>query len=311
MKLLITGHCGFIGQNFVRMYKDKHTIVGIDKLGYASDRRAAALCQTRVLDIAEDNLDFLGLANPPFDGVINFAAESHVDNSIASPDPFMKSNFIGTFKLLEFVKNYKIPRFLQASTDEVYGDLQPDDPPFSDDFLLKPSSPYSASKAAADMLVLSYCRTYGINAVITRSCNNYGPFQYKEKLLPVVILRALSDQKIPVYGVGKNIREWIFVEDNCEAIMTTFLKGNSGEIYNIGSGMEITNIDLVKIILEIMDKPESLIEFVTDRKGHDLRYALDFNKISTELNWYPNTSLECGLRKTIDWYTKNPNYWRD
>jgi dTDP-glucose 4,6-dehydratase len=211
------------------MYKDQHEIIGIDKLGYASDKNAISLCYGVYADIC--NIHKCDLPTD-FDAIINFAAESHVDNSIASPEPFMTSNFMGTYQLLEFARKHNIPRFVQIGTDEVYGDLSPDDPPFSNLHEMKPSSPYSASKASADMLVLAYHRTYGMDVVITRSCNNYGPYQYKEKLIPVVITKSLNDEQIPLYGDGLNMREWIYVEDNCEGIMASVLKGKSGGIYN-------------------------------------------------------------------------------
>jgi dTDP-glucose 4,6-dehydratase len=311
MKLLVTGNCGFIGQNFVRMFRDKYEIVGMDKLGYASDMKALDLCLNHIMDIT-DKEDVEGtIANEKPEIIINFAAESHVDNSINSPEPFMYSNFIGTFNLLEAARKCGVRRFVQIGTDEVYGDLQPYDSPFSDKFKLKPSSPYSASKTAADVLVLSYHRTYGMNTVITRTCNNYGPFQYKEKFLPVIIMNALNDSPIPVYGVGKNIREWIYVEDNCEGLEAAMVYGKSGGIYHIGTGEEFENLDMVKKILAIMNKPESLITFVTDRKGHDLRYALDNSLTYSELKWKPKISIEDGLKKTINWIEKNPNYWKE
>lgn len=309
MKILVTGNCGFIGQNFVRMYKDEHEIIGFDAKLYAHDWRAASLCRTMTGDISNKNhLDFLFNNVGPFDAIVNFAAESHVDNSIKSPRPFI-NNFLGTFELLEKFRKYNHGRFLQVSTDEVLGDLKKDDLPFSNSYELKPSSPYSASKASSDLLTLSYARTYNINVVITRSCNNYGRFQYKEKLLPVIILNALKNKQIPVYGTGENQREWIYVEDNCEGIMSALIHGKSSGIYNLGSGIEITNLDLVKKILDIMGKPHSLISFVEDRKGHDFRYFMDSSISNKELNWNARTSLEIGLEKTINWFTSNPNYW--
>lgn len=306
MKLLVTGHCGFIGQNFVRLYNNDYNIVGMDKLGYASDDTALDLCAGGIGDLCyPHNIEAIFNVYGPFDAIINFAAESHVDNSIASPKPFMRSNFIGTFNLLEAARKYKVSRFVQIGTDEVYGDLEPEDPPFSNLHELKPSSPYSASKAAADVLVLSYGRTYKMDVVITRSCNNYGPFQHKEKFIPVVIRNALAENKIPLYGDGLNMREWIHVEDNCKGVLAALLKGKSGGIYNLGSGVETTNIDLLKTILRHLDKPESLIEFVTDRKGHDRRYFLDSTISYEELKWKPEISLNDGLKSTIEWFVKN------
>lgn len=303
MKILLTGNCGFIGQNLVKLYSNKHEFIGLDKLGYASDIGAAKLCPTWILSTAFDDLDPV-FKHTKFDAIINMAAESHVDNSIASPEPFMYNNFIGTFRLLEMARKYNIKNFLQIGTDESYGDLQPNDPPFSNNHLLKPSSPYSASKTSADLLVLSYNRTYGMNTIITRSCNNYGPFQYEEKLIPVIIINALKNKEIPIYGNGLNQREWIYVDDNCHGIMSALINGKSGGIYNIGSGIEKTNIDLVKQILAIMDKPEALIKFVSDRPGHDLRYAMDSGESKTDLKWDISTKLEDGLKMTVNWFTK-------
>lgn len=308
MKILITGNCGFIGQNFVRMFRDEHQFVGVDKMGYASDSRAAKLCPTWKLDLASDDLNPV-FRNEKFDGIVNMAAESHVDNSIISPEIFIQSNIVGTARLLEMTRKYNVPRFLQVSTDEVMGDLQINDPPFSNPHLLRPSSPYSSSKASADLITQSYNRTFNLNTVITRSCNNFGPYQYKEKFIPVVIKNALNNSNIPVYGTGQNIREWIYVEDNCHGIMKVFLNGKSGQIYNIGSGMEVQNLKIVKQILSILNKPLSLIKMVEDRLGHDFRYALDYSLIRNELNWDAKIHLDEGLKRTIKWFTENPNYW--
>ena len=306
MKLLLTGHCGFIGQNFVRLYADEHEIVGIDKMGYASDKDALSLCVSYQEDIAAQGFikkfERICSAHGPFDAIINFAAESHVDNSIKSPRTFVDSNIIGTFNMLEIARHYKIARFLQVGTDEVYGDLRPNDPPFSNLYEMKPSSPYSASKAAADMLVMSYCRTYGLDGIITRSCNNYGPHQYHEKLIPVVITKALKNQPIPVYGDGSNMREWIYVDDNCRGIMAALINGKSKQIYNLGSGIEKTNLDLVKEILFHLDRPPTLIEMVEDRKGHDFRYFLDSQNSYSELSWDIQTDFSDGIRATIEHY---------
>lgn len=307
MKILLTGNCGFIGQNFVRLFNKEHTIIGLDKMGYASDKSAAKLCPTWILDLSKDNLEQV-FEHTKFDAIVHMAAESHVDNSIKSPESFIFSNYIGTFNLLEMAKKYKL-RFLFVDTDEVYGDLSLIDTPFSDYNNLKPSSPYSASKAAASLLVMSYHRTYGIDTIITRSCNNYGPFQYKEKFLPVVMLNALNNTQIPIYGRGDNVREWIFVEDNCYGIMNVLQNGESGEIYNIGSRMEKSNLEMVKQVLALMSKSENLIKFVEDRKGHDLRYAMDSSKMLNELKWEAKTHLINGLQKTIKWYVENPRYW--
>ena len=303
MKILVTGHCGFIGQNFVRMFSDEHNFTGIDKLGYASDENATQLCLTHTLDLSDNTFlsqcEKIIKENDNFDAIVNFAAESHVDNSIKSPGVFVQSNIVGTFNLLEIARKFNIPKFIQISTDEVYGDLSLDDPPFSDLGALKPSSPYSASKASADLLVQSYFRTFGLNGCIVRSCNNYGPHQFEEKLIPVVITRALQNKKIPIYGTGKNVREWIYVQDNCRAIMLVLQFGENHKIYNLGSGVEKDNLELVGLILDKMNKSHSLIEFVEDRKGHDYRYALDSSLIRTELNWAPRVAFDEGLERTI------------
>ena len=277
----------------------------MDALKYASDLEATQhYCTTIICDLS-DGLDLESWLEPPylpFDACIHFAAESHVDNSISNPGVFVQSNIVGTFNLLECVRRGYINKLVHVSTDEVYGDLQPGDPPFSNPNIFNPSSPYSATKAAADMLVMSYIRTYGIDASIVRMSNNYGPHQYEEKLIPVIIDKASKDQKIPVYGTGKNMREWIYVEDACKAIDDVLNLGKLGEVYNIGSGFEIENLDLVKKILDLMGKPESLISFVEDRKGHDMRYFLDSSKIRNELGWKPEVSFEEGIQRTIDFY---------
>jgi dTDP-glucose 4,6-dehydratase len=307
MKLLVTGNCGFIGQNFVRMFGGKYDVVGMDKINYASDYNASDLCPTLITDICSSNHIDDAFKSFGFDAIINFAAESHVDNSINAPDPFMYSNFIGTFMLLEAAKKYNVSRFIQISTDEVYGDLKhKDDKPFSTDSRYNPSSPYSASKAAADMLVSSYYRTYGLDTVIIRSCNNYGPYQFKEKFIPVIISNALHDRPIPLYGSGSNIREWIFVEDNCFAIEEILRDGRSGTIYHVGTSEEFSNRFLVEKILGMLDKPTSLINEVEDRKGHDFRYALE---CENELKWSPMVDISEGLGLTIDWIRDNPSYW--
>tara|TARA_R110000796_G_scaffold252389_1_gene386542 strand:- start:1105 stop:2043 length:939 start_codon:yes stop_codon:yes gene_type:complete len=307
MRLLVTGHCGFIGQNFVRMYHSQHQIVGIDKMGYASDEAVAKFCVEHFeLDTSRADFgpvfDEINQKCGPFDAIINFAAESHVDNSIKSPGVFIQSNIIGTFNLLEAAKRHNIEKFIQIGTDEVYGDLMPEDPPFSDLHTMKPSSPYSASKASADLLALSYHRTYGLNVVVTRSCNNYGPYQHGEKFIPVIISKALNNEPIPVYGTGLNMREWIYVEDNCEGVMKAVLNGAPGSIYNLGSGNEKNNLDLVKEILLNMGKSLSLVEMVEDRKGHDFRYFIDSDISYDELNWKPDTDFSKGIKKTIRYY---------
>jgi dTDP-glucose 4,6-dehydratase len=312
MRILVTGNCGFIPQTFVRLYRGSHDIVGIDAGCYASDPRACTLCPTVFGDITNPEcLKELFDKHGKFDAIIHAAAESHVDNSISSPKPFMTTNFMGTFELLEKAREHGVKRFLFLSTDEVYGDLKSGDPPFSNLCQLKPSSPYSASKTAADVLVQAYGKTYGMDVVITRSSNCYGPYQYREKFLPVVILNALADHPIPVYGRGLNQREWLFCEDNCRGIMAALERGRSGGIYNLGSGVEARNIDMVRKILDLMGRSHSLISFVEDRKGHDFRYFLDSSVAQNELGWKAEVPLEDGLRKTVEWYMQNPAYWEE
>jgi dTDP-glucose 4,6-dehydratase len=244
------------------------------------------------------------------DVVINFAAESHVDRSIMDCCSFIHTNIRGTQVLLDACRQYNIPRFVQISTDEVYGSLRADDPPFTEDNQICPNSPYAASKAAADLLVRSYHKTYGMDVVITRCSNNYGPFQFPEKLIPLMITNALQDLELPVYGDGKNIRDWIHVADHCAAIDIVMRKGRPGQVYNIGAESESCNIDIVKYILSRMDKPETLIRYVSDRPGHDRRYAMDASKLKKELGWKPLISFEDGMNQTISWYIEHEMWWQ-
>jgi dTDP-glucose 4,6-dehydratase len=309
MKILVTGNCGFIGQNFVRMFNKEHEIYGFDMMGYASDKNAISLCPTIIGDLSKkENVEQI-LSLNPLDAIIHFAAESHVDNSILAPRHFLTSNIIGTFNLLDIVRIMCVKKIIIVSTDEVYGELTLSDNPFNNVNLLKPSSPYSASKASADMLALSFCRTYGIDITITRCCNNYGKFQYKEKFIPVIILNALENKLIPIYGSGGNRREWINVEDHCKGIMASIKNGKKGHIYHIGSNIEMRNISLVGKILDIMKKPHSLMTFIEDRIGHDFRYALNIEKSQEELNWKTEKDFDEGLKDTIQWFIENPNYW--
>jgi len=308
MRLLVTGNCGFIGQNFVKLYKDKHEIIGMDMLTYASDRNALLLCQTVIGDISNQYDLEQAFALGPFDAVVNFAAFSHVDNSIAFPESFLKSNVNGTFYLLETVRQ-RGGRFVQISTDETMGFLNIDDPPFSDPYHMKPSSPYSASKAAADCFVIAYGNTYGMDVVITKSCNNYGPLQFHEKLIAMTITNAIANRPVLIHGKGEQIREWIWVNDHCHGIMAALEHGQKMGIYHFGSGLEIRNIDIVIKILDMMGKPQSLIKFVEDRKGNDFRYLLDSSQTCAKLGWSANMPFENGLRQTIEWYAANPSYW--
>ena len=311
-KLLVTGGSGFIGCNFIEyMLKTYSTyeIVNVDLLTYAgsleNNRAVSGYPQYRFIqgDIRDRTFIFELFEKEMFDWVVNFAAESHVDRSIENPADFLTTNILGTQILMDACRAYQVKRFHQVSTDEVYGDLALDSELlFTEDFPLKASSPYSASKASADLLVLSYFRTFQLPVTISRCSNNYGPYQFPEKLIPLMILKALKNAKLPVYGTGENIRDWLHVLDHCKAIDAILHKGCSGEVYNIGGNQEYSNLTIVKFILDELRKPYELIEFVTDRPGHDLRYAIDSSKIQEELGWAPSYSFEIGLKSTIEWY---------
>lgn len=311
-KLLVTGGSGFIGCNFIEyMLKTYPTyeIVNVDLLTYAgsleNNRAVSGYPQYRFIqgDIRDRTFIFELFEKEMFDWVVNFAAESHVDRSIENPADFLTTNVLGTQILMDACRAYQVKRFHQVSTDEVYGDLALDSELlFTEDFPLKASSPYSASKASADLLVLSYFRTFQLPVTISRCSNNYGPYQFPEKLIPLMILKALKNEKLPVYGTGENIRDWLHVLDHCKAIDAILHKGCSGEVYNIGGNQEYSNLMIVKFILDELRKPYELIEFVTDRPGHDLRYAIDSSKIQDELGWAPSYSFETGLKSTIEWY---------
>ncbi|MFZ5435625.1 MAG: dTDP-glucose 4,6-dehydratase [Bacillota bacterium] len=320
MKLLITGGAGFIGSNFIRYILREHPewqVVNLDKLTYAGNLANLKDVEDNPRyrfvrgDIADRGLVERLFHEEKFDGVVNFAAESHVDRSILDSSPFIETNVKGVQVLLEAAREFKIKKFVQISTDEVYGSLGPDDPPFTEESPLLPNSPYSASKAAADLLCRAYHKTYQLPVVITRSSNNYGPYQFPEKLIPLMITNALEEKPLPVYGDGQNVRDWLFVEDNCRAIALVIEKGKPGEIYNIGGGEEKRNIDVVKAILRLLGKPESLITFVKDRPGHDQRYALNTDKMLRELGWQPAVSFEDGLARTVKWYLANRPWWED
>lgn len=316
MKVLVTGGAGFIGANFIFHHFKKHpkdSIVCIDKLTYAGNLGTLE----NVLKMPNFKFYKADIANRSEieaifekehpDVIINFAAESHVDRSIHNPEIFLITNILGTQVLLDMVRKYKVSRFHQVSTDEVYGDLPLDrkDLFFTETTPIHTSSPYSASKASADLLVQAYYRTYKIPVSISRCSNNYGPYHFPEKLIPLVISRAMKHESIPVYGKGENVRDWLYVEDHCEAIDLILRKGKVGEVYNIGGHNEKTNLEVVKLILRHLGKPETLIAYVTDRAGHDLRYAIDPSKISKELGWIPKTKFEDGIKLTIDWCVKN------
>ena len=318
--ILVTGAAGFIGANFTEFFANKYqeyNIIALDKLTYAGNLENLKKVEDKIKFIQGDICDF-ELMQKIFkenniNGVIHFAAESHVDNSIKAPFVFTQTNVIGTHTLLETAKllwgEGSKNKFVHISTDEVYGSLGKEGY-FTETSPIQPSSPYSSSKASSDLIALAYKETYKMNVNVTNCSNNYGPYQHNEKLIPHMIKLALDGKKLPVYGTGENIRDWLYVEDHCEAIDAVFHKGISGERYNIGGHNEKRNIDIVKLILKRLGKSEDLIEFVEDRKGHDFRYAIDPTKISKELNWLPKTKFEDGIVKTIDWYLENRK-WLD
>ena len=320
MRILVTGGAGFIGANFIyylRKYHPEDRIICVDRLTYAGNLSTLepVMRDENFLFSRTDICDREGIfrlfeAERP-DAVVNFAAESHVDRSIESPGIFLETNIIGTSVLLDASRKYGVSRFHQVSTDEVYGDLPLDRPDllFTEETPIHTSSPYSSSKAAADLLAMAYWRTYGLPVTVSRCSNNYGPYQFPEKLIPLMIINALSDKPLPVYGEGINVRDWLYVEDHCRAVDLIVREGIPGEVYNIGGHNEMRNIDIVKMICREVGKPESLITFVTDRKGHDLRYAIDPAKIHAELGWLPETKFEDGLKKTVRWYMDNRSWW--
>ena len=320
MKILVTGGAGFIGSNFIFYQLEKHpedSILCVDKLTYAGNLSTLApvmehphfhfvkadICDRAAMD------ELFNRERPEV--VVNFAAESHVDRSIEDPGIFLQTNIMGTAVLMDAARKYGVTRFHQVSTDEVYGDLPLDQPElfFTEETPIHTSSPYSSSKASADLLALAYYRTYGLPVTLSRCSNNYGPYQFPEKLIPLMIANALNDKPLPVYGEGLNVRDWLYVEDHCKAIDLILRSGKVGEAYNIGGHNEMRNIDIVKIICEKLGKPESLITYVTDRKGHDMRYAIDPAKIHAELGWLPETKFADGIEKTIQWYLDNRSWW--
>ena len=320
MTIVVTGGAGFIGSNFIFHMLEKYPdyrVVCLDKLTYAGNlstlKRVMANPNFRFVkeDICDRKAVFGLFKEENPDIVVNFAAESHVDRSIEDPEIFLKTNIIGTATLMDACREYKVKRYHQVSTDEVYGDLPLDRPDlfFTETTPLHTSSPYSSSKASADLLVLAYYRTYGLPVTISRCSNNYGTYHFPEKLIPLMIINALADKKLPVYGEGLNVRDWLYVEDHCKAIDLIIHKGRVGEVYNIGGHNEMKNIDIVKIICKALGKPESLITHVGDRKGHDMRYAIDPTKIYSELGWLPETKFVDGIQKTIKWYLDNKDWW--
>lgn len=322
MKIAVTGGAGFIGSNFVFYMLREHpedTILCVDVLTYAGNLETLAPVMQNPrfrfvkADIADRAAMYALFESEKPDIVVNFAAESHVDRSIENPAVFLQTNVMGTQVLLDACRKYGVQRYHQVSTDEVYGDLPLDRPDlfFTEQTPLHTSSPYSASKASADLLCNAYSRTYGLPITISRCSNNYGPYQFPEKLIPLMIANALADKPLPVYGEGLNVRDWLYVEDHCTAIDLILCKGKPGQVYNIGGHNERRNIDIVKTILAILGKPESLITHVTDRKGHDQRYAIDPTFIHQELGWLPQTKFEDGIRKTVQWYLDNKPWWEN
>lgn len=318
MNILITGAAGFIGANFAEYMVKNHpenSYIVYDKLTYAGNLHNLDNVKDQITFVKGDICDTTKVTETftkyRIDAVVHFAAESHVDNSIKTPEIFTKTNVLGTHVLLETARKLwgegSTNKFIHISTDEVYGTLG-EEGYFTEETPINPNSPYSASKAGSDLIALAYARTYKMNITVTNCSNNYGPYQHHEKLIPHMISLALKDQKLPVYGTGKNIRDWLYVEDHCTAIAKVLKDGKSGQRYNIGGHNEMRNIDIVKLILKHLGKPESLIEFVEDRKGHDYRYAIDPSKIKRELNWQPETKFSDGITKTIDWYLQHPEY---
>ena len=320
MKVLVTGGAGFIGGNFVHHMVNKYPdyqIVNLDLLTYAGNLETLKPVEDKPNykfvkgDIADEAFIMDLFEKEKFDVVVNFAAESHVDRSIEDPGIFVQTNVMGTRVLLDASRKFGVKRYHQVSTDEVYGDLPLDRPDlfFTENTPIHTSSPYSASKASADLFVLAYHRTFGTPVTVSRCSNNYGPYHFPEKLIPLMIANALNDKPLPVYGKGENVRDWLYVEDHCRAIDLIIHKGRVGEVYNVGGHNEMKNIDIVKLICKELGKPESLITYVADRKGHDMRYAIDPTKIHNELGWLPETKFADGIKKTIQWYLDNKEWW--
>ncbi len=322
MTILVTGGAGFIGGNFIHYYMKEHPedrVICIDKLTYAGNLSTLASVMNNPnfrfckLDICDREGVFALFEEEKPDVVINFAAESHVDRSIEDPGIFLQTNIIGTSVMMDACRKFGNVRYHQVSTDEVYGDLPLDRPDlfFTEETPIHTSSPYSSSKAGADLLVLAYLRTYGLPVTISRCSNNYGPYHFPEKLIPLMIANCLNDKPLPVYGQGLNVRDWLYVEDHCKAIDLIVRKGRIGEVYNVGGHNEMRNIDIVKLIVHELGKSEDLITYVTDRKGHDMRYAIDPTKIHNELGWLPETKFQDGIKKTIKWYLENRSWWEE
>ncbi len=322
MTIIVTGGAGFIGSNFIFYMLGKYSnyrVICLDRLTYAGNLSTLKQVMDHPnfrfvkADICDRDAVYQLFEQEHPDIVVNFAAESHVDRSIDQPDIFLHTNIIGTATLMDACRRYGIRRYHQVSTDEVYGDLPLDRPDllFTEETPIRTSSPYSSSKASADLLTLAYHRTYDLPVTISRCSNNYGPYQFPEKLIPLMIVNALNDKPLPVYGKGLNVRDWLYVEDHCRAIDLILHKGHVGDIYNIGGHNEMRNIDIVKLICKHLGKSESLITYVADRKGHDMRYAIDPTKIFNELGWFPETTFADGIKKTIQWYLDNRAWWED
>ncbi len=310
MKILVAGGAGFIGSNFVRLMVERYNddeIIVFDKLTYAGRLENLQDVREKITFVKGDIGNVKDLEKiRDVDVIVNFAAETHVDNSIKNPEPFICTNIFGVYNLLEYVRKYDVKQFIHISTDEVYGSIK--EGSFTEEDRLQPSSPYSASKASGDMLCMAYHKTYSLPVIIVRPSNNYGPYQFPEKLIPKFILLALHDRPLPLYGDGTNVRDWTYVMDNCEAIELLIRKGKVGEIYNVAANDEWKNIDVAKLILKYLNKPESLLTFVDDRPGHDYRYSIKTTKIR-RLGWEPKVSFEQGLKKTVEWYVNNKWWW--
>ncbi|MCI9593522.1 MAG: dTDP-glucose 4,6-dehydratase [Lachnospiraceae bacterium] len=322
MKIIVTGGAGFIGSNFVQYMVNTYPgdeVINLDLLTYAGNLENLKPVEDKANyrfikgDIADREFIFSLFEQEKPDMVVNFAAESHVDRSITDPEIFVRTNVMGTTTLLDACNKFGIKRMHQVSTDEVYGDLPLDRPDlfFTETTPLHTSSPYSSAKASADLFVLAYHRTYGLPVTVSRCSNNYGPYHFPEKLIPLIISRALADEELPVYGTGENVRDWLHVSDHCKAIDLIIRNGKVGEVYNIGGHNERTNLEVVKTILRALDKPESLIRFVKDRPGHDRRYAIDPTKLETELGWKPQYTFDTGIQQTIQWYLNHQEWWKN
>jgi dTDP-glucose 4,6-dehydratase len=311
MRFLVTGGAGFIGSNFVRLLVKKYPrdeIAVLDKLTYAGRLENLADIRERITFMKGDICKTEDIAKGgPYDVIFNFAAETHVDRSITDPESFVKTDVLGTCTLLNYALKHDVDRYIQISTDEVYGSTLKES--FREGDILDPSSPYSASKAAAEHLVHSFYKTYRLPVLITRSSNNFGPYQFPEKFIPVLIVKAVSDQPLPIYGTGLNVRDWLYVDDNCTGIETVYSRGKNGEVYNIGAGNEKTNLEIAKTVLSLLNKSEDLISFVQDRPGHDFRYSIATEKIRG-LGWTPTNTFEEGMKKTIEWYLANTGWWK-